>query len=73
MEKRRKLKRQFLGKVGNKLSDFTDKQEMQFEKKHLKAYLRGDEKFITGYDCDPNSMLRTPIYVKVQQKLSFID
>ncbi len=35
-------------KFGGKTSDFKDKVERNFEKAHLKAYLRGDLKFTHG-------------------------
>lgn len=59
------LKRQFLGKVGNKVSGFSDKQEMAFEKKHLKAYLNGSVQFLNGYIEVQG--IRQPNYVKVKQ------
>lgn len=34
---------------GGKIKDFVDKQERAFEKKHLRAYLRGDKLFQYGY------------------------
>jgi hypothetical protein len=66
MKTKEKTKRQFLGKVGNKLSDFIDKQERAFEKKHLKAYLRGEEKFVIGYDTSMGG--KQTIYANVKQR-----
>jgi len=34
---------------GGKLSGFTDRSEANFEKKHLKAYLKGHEFFRHGF------------------------
>lgn len=45
MEKRKKRSRRFLGKIDG----FIDRQEKAFEQKHLKAYLKGQTKFIIGY------------------------
>jgi hypothetical protein len=41
-----KFDRQFLGK----LKDFEDKDEQRKENKHLKAYLKGLEKFTYGFE-----------------------
>jgi len=46
-----------------KLIDFKDKEERNFEKKHLKAYLRGDEFFEYGLDERGKPIIR-----KVQQE-----
>lgn len=62
-EKRVKRKRRFLGKIDN----FIDKQEQAFEKKHLKAYIRGDKQFVIGYKGEGN--FRTPVYSLVKQEL----
>lgn len=56
MKNTEEKKKQFLGKLGNTinnsktgfLGDFIDKIERNFQKKHLKAYLRGDEYFSFG-------------------------
>lgn len=34
---------------GGKIDGFKNKEERNFEKKHLKAYLRGDKRFRNGY------------------------
>ena len=52
-------KRKFKGKLDN----FDNKQERNFEKKHLKAYLRGDKYFFYGKDAFGN-----PIKHEVQQE-----
>ena len=54
------LKKRFLGKVGNKLSDFADKQEMMFEKAHLRAYLKGRDVFHFGFSEDPVTGVKFP-------------
>lgn len=46
MKKDKNLRKEFLGK----LDGFVDKVEKNFQKKHLKAYLRGDEYFTFGRD-----------------------
>lgn len=53
-------KRRFLGKTDN----FADKQERNFNKKMLKAYLRGDANFSFGLDSET----RQPIMFKVLQE-----
>jgi hypothetical protein len=53
-------KRQFLGKLDN----FTSKEERNFEKKHLRCYLRGDKFFEYGHD-----EVGQPIRREVQQIL----
>lgn len=52
-------KRRFKGKIDN----FESKEERNFEKKHLKAYLRGDKYFFYGTDA-----LGKPIQYEVQQE-----
>lgn len=59
-----KLRRRFLGKIGNKVSDFENRAEMDFEKKHLAAYLKGKEYFIVGYEGE----WKQPIYAEVKQE-----
>jgi len=39
-------------KFGGKITDFSTKKEEQHEKRHLKAYLKGAEKFQNGRDKD---------------------
>ena len=54
--KKTEKRKQFLGKLGysvtnketGKVGDFMDKVERNFQNKHLKAYLRGDEYFTFG-------------------------
>lgn len=55
--------RLFGGVVGNKVSDFKDKQERAFEKKHLKAYLNGWTRFRYGFEGDQP---RVPVYHDVK-------
>ena len=43
--KTNKFTRRFLGKINN----FKSKEEQQLEKKHLKAYIKGYERFRHGY------------------------
>lgn len=38
---------------GGKIDNFTDKQERDFEKAHLKAYLKGDKQFYFGFIDHP--------------------
>lgn len=59
MKKRNKNTRKFLGKIDN----FIDKQERAFEKKHLRAYLNGQERFVVGYSNNQ------PLYANVKQEL----
>ena len=61
--KDKNLTRVFLGK----LSGFQSKQERNFEKKHLKSYLRGDVTFSYGYDNE-----RKPKFYKVLSYLGHI-
>ncbi len=37
---------------GGKTENFTDKRERAFEQKHLKAYLKGWERFRYGFDIN---------------------
>lgn len=53
-----KITRTFDGKLDN----FTSKQESNFHKKMLRAYLRGDTQFQDGRDN-----FRNPVMFKVQQ------
>ncbi len=63
-----RLVRNFGGKVGNtvtngnKKGDFVDRQERAFEKAHLDAYIRGSGTFIFGYQTDPKTGLRNPVF-----------
>ena len=59
-ESNKTLLRQFKGKIDN----FSSKEERNFEKKHLKAYLRGDKYFFYGIDD-----LGNPKRYEVQQEL----
>jgi len=56
-----RIKRRFLGK----LNGFTDSVDRNFNKKMLKAYLRGDTHFSFGLD----EQKHTPIMYKVLQEL----
>lgn len=53
-------RRKFKGKIDN----FTNKAERNFEKKHLKAYLKGDMYFFYGKDEFGNA-----VRYEVQQEL----
>ena len=46
------LKRSF----GGKIKDFESKGEQEFEKRHLKAYLKGDKNFRCGFRTNSNGM-----------------
>lgn len=59
MAKKAELRRSFGGKTEN----FTDKQERNFEHKHLKAYLKGHTRFRNGI----NPILRTPNWYEVKE------
>lgn len=65
--------RQFLGKI----KDFIDKDEQKFENAHLRAYLKGYEKFTYGFEQVPNPitglMETRPKWHDVQQSLSSLD
>lgn len=68
MKNKTELKRQFLGTIGNKVTDFVSKQERAFQKAHLKAYLKGSKYFQFGFRDGING--REPAMYVVQQKLS---
>ncbi len=55
-----KFTREFLGKIGG----FESKQEQRREQKHLKAYLKGYNRFTFGRDKE-----RNPIYHPVLENL----
>lgn len=61
--------RKFLGKM----KEFESDEEKKFEKKHLKAYLKGFEKFTYGYVHQRNPitglMETVPAWHEVQQEL----
>lgn len=67
MKKELKLKRSFDGPI----TEFTDKEERAFQKKHLNAYLRGWEFFRHGYSDyeDPATKLkyRVPAWFMTKQ------
>ncbi len=46
------LKRSF----GGKIKYFSSKEEEEFEKRHLKAYLKGDKNFRCGFKTGTNGM-----------------
>lgn len=50
---------------GGKLTDFKDKQERAFEKKHLWAFIRGMTEFRHGFHSDAHGV-RHPTYYKVK-------
>jgi hypothetical protein len=60
-----RLTRRFLGKT----SDFKDRKENNFNKSMLKAYLRGNESFISGM----NPSNGQPIYHEVLQEYSYVN
>ena len=41
---------------GGKINDFSSKGEQEFEKRHLKAYLKGSKQFRCGYITNSNGM-----------------
>lgn len=55
--------REFLGKT----EGFKDVQEQRWEQKHLKAYLKGYERFTFGYEGQ--GLDRHPVWHRVDQKL----
>lgn len=61
MEKKEELRRSFGGKINN----FKDKAERAFEDKHLKAYLKGHEKFTFGFKTVGNK--REAIWFDVKE------
>jgi len=68
MKKDKKVvSRKFLGK----LTDFTSPQERAFEKKHLKAYIRGHQFFTFGFKEEQmgEMKIRIPAHYPVQQQL----
>ena len=69
-------RRRFLGTVGNSPSDYASKGEMAFEKKHLKAYLRGNAFFQFGFKTETMSTtglsFRVPNFVKVKQEFYYV-
>jgi len=67
MKKSTDLKRQYLGTIGNKVTDFRSKTERAFQKAHLKAYLKGTKYFQFGFRDGING--REPAMYLVQQKL----
>jgi len=62
METPPKVRRRFLGKT----EDFENQRDKNFEKKHLKAYLRGNTQFRFGFE-NMND-IRVPKYHKVEQE-----
>lgn len=67
-----KWNREFLGKI----KDFDSLEEAKFEKKHLKAYLRGLDEFKYGYEMKLDrygNEYSAPIVHKVKQILNKID
>ena len=60
VKKKKQIKRRFLGKFDN----FTDKVDRNFNKKMLKAYLRGNTMFSFGLDSET----RQPIMHRVLQE-----
>lgn len=68
-EKRKEPFRKFLGKVGNKVSDFSGKGERAFEQAHLKAYLNGNTHFHYGYHSDALGIRHHTLYEVKEQKL----
>src|SRR5690242_18676364 len=61
------VRKKFLGKT----EDFIDKMEERFEKKHLRAYLKGKSTFRYGFHTD-NSQTRQISWHKVKQSINVI-
>lgn len=53
-------------RFGGKISGFKDNAEANFEKKHLKAYLKGDKYFRHGFKDEDD--IRVPAYHKVKEE-----
>lgn len=62
---KKKYTRKFLGKIDG----FENKQERDFENKHLRAYLKGNDRFIVGYKRN-NLDILVPVYDNVKQELT---
>ncbi len=52
------LKRSF----GGKIKDFESKEEQEFEKRHLKAYLKGNKSFRCGFRTNSNGMREENVF-----------
>lgn len=48
---------------GGKIENFINKEERNFENKHLKAYLKGHEKFRFGFDLKS----KEPLWYRVKE------
>ena len=48
------IEKQELNFFGGKITNFKNRTESAFEKKHLKSFLRGDSRFIFGKDAKNN-------------------
>ena len=48
------IEKQELNFFGGKITNFKDRTESAFEKKHLKSFLRGDSRFTFGKDTENN-------------------
>ena len=68
--RKKTVDRKFLGKL---VGPWKDNQERNYEKKHLRAYKRGDEFFTYGYKQEtlPNgATIRVPAWHEVLQTLT---
>jgi hypothetical protein len=50
---------------GGKLSGFLDRAEEQFEKRHLRAYLKGKKTFQCGFKRDAQTGRKIPQFYEV--------
>lgn len=63
MKKVNESKRSF----GGKISDFKNRGEANFERAHLKNYLKGNKTFEFGFSINPLSGMRAPTTRVVQE------
>lgn len=68
MNHQKKIRRRFLGKTEN----FKSKEERNFEKAHLKAYLKGKTMFRHGFESGMHG-LKMPKYHRTKQELYLSD
>lgn len=62
-----KYSRRFLGK----LTDFSSSEEKNFQQRHLKAYIKGQQFFNYGFEGVGRN--KRPKYHKVQQTLEVVE
>lgn len=62
-------------KFGGRTEGFLTKEEERYEKKHLRAYLRGNNRFISGYTTRKvgGITVADPVYSFVKQTLTKIE